>query len=104
SQRSGYHHDLPSFPTRRSSDLIAQRSSRSISLKVNSRGIHGVSTSTSATPCSRKSGSARSPLALFSHWRSRNSMAKRKSRGNRRSEEHTSELQSQSNLVCRLLL
>src|SRR2546430_5123614 len=25
-------------------------------------------------------------------------------RGNRRSEEHTSELQSQSNLVCRLLL
>src|SRR2546430_13100795 len=28
----------------------------------------------------------------------------RKTRGRRRSEEHTSELQSQSNLVCRLLL
>src|SRR5256886_9465876 len=28
----------------------------------------------------------------------------RKARANRRSEEHTSELQSQSNLVCRLLL
>src|SRR3989475_9558172 len=27
-----------------------------------------------------------------------------RSRGNHRSEEHTSELQSQSNLVCRLLL
>src|SRR2546430_2843816 len=29
---------------------------------------------------------------------------RRRSRGLRRSEEHTSELQSQSNLVCRLLL
>src|SRR2546430_11680374 len=31
-------------------------------------------------------------------------MARRASRGVERSEEHTSELQSQSNLVCRLLL
>src|SRR2546430_12943610 len=30
--------------------------------------------------------------------------ARRRGRGPRRSEEHTSELQSQSNLVCRLLL
>src|SRR5688572_32723614 len=45
----------------------------------------------SSAPCDgwRRTWSARPP------WRSRSS---------RRSEEHTSELQSQSNLVCRLLL
>src|SRR2546427_2089441 len=31
-------------------------------------------------------------------------LGRRRRRPNRRSEEHTSELQSQSNLVCRLLL
>src|SRR2546430_3546989 len=36
-------------------------------------------------------------------WRSRDE-ATRKQIAERRSEEHTSELQSQSNLVCRLLL
>src|SRR2546430_13128646 len=35
-------------------------------------------------------------------WRSSNASLREKS--SRRSEEHTSELQSQSNLVCRLLL
>src|SRR2546430_11565378 len=34
----------------------------------------------------------------------RSSAARRKRPGSKRSEEHTSELQSQSNLVCRLLL
>src|SRR2546430_4487340 len=40
--------------------------------------------------------SARFPPFLLIKWRN--------SPTNRRSEEHTSELQSQSNLVCRLLL
>src|SRR5438270_4976068 len=76
------HRDLPSFPTRRSSDLsgtrcmassFASRSSSRISILV--------------------SRSAR----LVTSVRVDDLDAKR-------SEEHTSELQSQSNLVCRLLL
>src|SRR2546427_3389574 len=41
----------------------------------------------------------RIPIAMYSLWGS----ARMEARGTR-SEEHTSELQSQSNLVCRLLL
>src|SRR2546430_9081248 len=44
--------------------------------------------------------SSSSPRARAGAWRSRGSRGRRTSR----SEEHTSELQSQSNLVCRLLL
>src|SRR2546427_2630750 len=46
------------------------------------------------------------PLPIVSQWSASTSSATRPSiRANRkRSEEHTSELQSQSNLVCRLLL
>src|SRR5688572_31103740 len=40
-------------------------------------------------------------LSMASQWRLRTHWARRRSA---RSEEHTSELQSQSNLVCRLLL
>src|SRR2546427_5829528 len=40
----------------------------------------------------------------FSPRRTRTASSRRPSIGSRRSEEHTSELQSQSNLVCRLLL
>src|SRR2546427_9439685 len=47
----------------------------------------------------------RSPAAQLQHWRDQ---LQSQSRGYEvlygRSEEHTSELQSQSNLVCRLLL
>src|SRR5205085_9794654 len=90
---------LRSFPTRRSSDLIAHsvrsddvlpsaeiyRSSASFTLSGSNSyhpfdGIH----------------SAREPVE-----RTRRSL---NSRRRARSEEHTSELQSQSNLVCRLLL
>src|SRR2546430_12025722 len=45
-------------------------------------------------PISRRSIFPRSDRNLFNRWRGSGS----------RSEEHTSELQSQSNLVCRLLL
>src|SRR2546427_5145750 len=46
-----------------------------------------------------RSGAAHAPEAQFGGW-SRHAHA----RNRVRSEEHTSELQSQSNLVCRLLL
>src|SRR2546430_11732477 len=45
----------------------------------------------------------KSPPALF-RGRRRRFRADRRHYDNARSEEHTSELQSQSNLVCRLLL
>src|SRR2546430_10274254 len=51
-----------------------------------------------ARPCGSR---ARAPLAGARRGRAR---IRRRTRGDPRSEEHTSELQSQSNLVCRLLL
>src|SRR5438270_8768608 len=73
------HPDLHSFPTRRSSDLkrIA--------------GVCGDSALISLMSCRpSKSGMTRSLRTRSTEFD--------------RSEEHTSELQSQSNLVCRLLL
>src|SRR5437773_6118009 len=74
---SGDHRDLHSFPTRRSSDL------------------------SSCAPGSCESVSPRS-RRVAGPWCSASSRARR--RAPRRSEEHTSELQSHHDLVCRLLL
>src|SRR5205085_5838977 len=71
------------FPTRRSSDLLTK------------------SATTSNRPISKRGG--RPPISMpssASAWRS----ARPNVSPSVRSEEHTSELQSQSNLVCRLLL
>src|SRR5438034_2224575 len=76
-QASGAHRYLHSFPTRRSSDLRPTARPRSSRLSPNG-------------------GSSSCPIT----W-SRRSMRRRK---RQRSEEHTSELQSHSDLVCRLLL
>src|SRR2546430_10032995 len=46
----------------------------------------------------------RGPSQPAADGRFRNASRRRRTRNWRRSEEHTSELQSQSNLVCRLLL
>src|SRR5438270_10627197 len=84
----GNHRDLHSFPTRRSSDLWCEKTN-------------------AVRPCARhrheyrreawvESRRARCPESTDLCKRSRDSSS--------RSEEHTSELQSQSNLVCRLLL
>src|SRR5688572_31494437 len=73
------HRDLHSFPTRRSSDLEARSHSDRPGLSARpGRGRHPIE----RHPFQRHD--ARPPCP--------------------RSEEHTSELQSQSNLVCRLLL
>src|SRR5438552_17099170 len=77
--RCSDHLDLHSFPTRRSSDL----------------GFGG----SRAMSCTRPSGRCRSTSARRSCSNSRGV-----SRTRRRSEEHTSELQSPDHLVCRLLL
>src|SRR5205085_10366266 len=87
---------LHSFPTRRSSDLpcrpiskVCRRGSGyNASAMPSPRG--GVPSSTASLfACRRRPSRCSTPCAQ--HWRTR-------------SEEHTSELQSQSNLVCRLLL
>src|SRR5690606_42099421 len=81
-QRHDPHHDLHPFPTRRSSDLTKRGTSRSVCCRCAS------STPSSPRPRSANGRSSRStpPCACA------------------RSEEHTSELQSRENLVCRLLL
>src|SRR5205085_4341317 len=78
--RSRHHRDLHSFPTRRSSDLPASPRAR-------------------CTPTSRARTTCSSRCSTTASTGRRQSPPKCS-----RSEEHTSELQSQSNLVCRLLL
>src|SRR5687767_15832531 len=75
------HRDLPSFPTRRSSDLRGSASPL--------RPRRGIA-------CTRGEGAV--------PGRHGDSSARRRRRPGRRSEEHTSELQSLAYLVCRLLL
>src|SRR5690606_41596063 len=81
----GAHRDLHSFPTRRSSDLP------SISGCCPNRR-------SSLAMCTRASSARRCGPAI----RCRACSNRGNYRG--RSEEHTSELQSRENLVCRLLL
>src|SRR5436309_15574943 len=76
--------DLHSFPTRRSSDLLFLAGLRDLERAVGDALALG--------------GGALGVLAAGEEVGAR--VAKRK----RRSEEHTSELQSRENLVCRLLL
>src|SRR5438270_2411710 len=77
------HRDLHSFPTRRSSDLHVFADPRLLPDGDRRRERRRLA---SCGPCSDASFRARMVSAPA------------------RSEEHTSELQSQSNLVCRLLL
>src|SRR5688500_20139167 len=74
---------LHSFPTRRSSDLPISRSDRPSTSRRRTSSSRGV---TGLTPASRGCAAPGSVAAMS------------------RSEEHTSELQSPCNLVCRLLL
>src|SRR5438270_13026164 len=79
--RYGDHRALHSFPTRRSSDLATAFTRRPVA-ESRFRHLRG--------------------LPVLVHGVSRRAWGLRLRRA--RSEEHTSELQSQSNLVCRLLL
>src|SRR5690606_41785657 len=78
SQFSGAHRELPAFPTRRSSDLGRDR------------GLDR--------------GELIAGLGRGRGHRARHSQQRRARCPRPRSEEHTSELQSRENLVCRLLL
>src|SRR5207237_10214492 len=96
SSASGTHRYLHSFPTRRSSDLSCSRRRR--------WAPQSPAGSTLPPPARRRvrppAGSTIPPAGRWSgHGGARAAHA---ARG--RSEEHTSELQSHLNLVCRLLL
>src|SRR5205807_7430673 len=98
---SNYHHHqyLPSFPTRRSSDLWATP----VTLRA-ARCTSGSRTRPKAPP-----GNGLTPLPASMETSSTSSARAAASSTSRmsptrRSEEHTSELQSPCNLVCRLLL
>src|SRR5207244_13132005 len=93
---------LPSFPTRRSSDLIftpCHIGSGSLSRSLNS-GRSAVFTISSPSryqiPATSRSALGSPPFARM--------LYKSISVCSARSEEHTSELQSPDHLVCRLLL
>src|SRR5206468_11835120 len=89
---SGHHPDLHSFPTRRSSDLIAV-----CMIDPKTKLCFGCGrTLPEIARWGRMSADER--LALM------DGLAARMHDAGLRSEEHTSELQSRSDLVCRLLL
>src|SRR5690606_40598579 len=84
--RPGAHLDLPSFPTRRSSDLFAL-------------GEAGVAAVRAALVTN-----ARQPVGVDGQTEQLVLVGFERGGQLQRSEEHTSELQSRENLVCRLLL
>src|SRR5262249_60472672 len=96
-QRSRAHRDPPSFPTRRSSDLTASRSRARATSREAPRPEHSgysVQRATNSPPSRASVTWQRMPARI------RRAVSELRLR----SEEHTSELQSLTNLVCRLLL
>src|SRR5688572_31398135 len=90
---SGAPRDLHSFPTRRSSDLVSLEGMEGRKPGQLSGGQRQRVALARAIVCRPR------VLLLDEHPRPADNGPRQ-----RRSEEHTSELQSQSNLVCRLLL
>src|SRR5690606_41599768 len=85
----GNHRDRLSFPTRRSSDLATAEQRTRTRHRSRLRGTRRTRSTAGGALWGAARGSCRTPrLALWDG----------------RSEEHTSELQSRENLVCRLLL
>src|SRR5690606_39673585 len=100
SYRSGDQRHLRSFPTRRSSDLHAVRCLDDL--------LGQQATLVEADVARRRADQARYRVRLhvLGHVEAHqlDPELQRKLAGDLRSEEHTSELQSRENLVCRLLL
>src|SRR5690606_40920144 len=93
---AAHHRRSHSFPTRRSSDLRASSASRGGS----SRSPNGNTSARNRKASGFESMLAKTSLKAFCMRASASCTAHSSSR----SEEHTSELQSRENLVCRLLL
>src|SRR5207247_6694545 len=82
------HRALPSFPTRRSSDLVSRTEAAAVAITA--------TLTTNCSPATTSCGATTSSI--------RTSLTPPGASGTARSEEHTSELQSRVDLVCRLLL
>src|SRR5207249_9897477 len=94
------HRYLPSFPTRRSSDLVFGFESHTRAEKIEkSRTVEGHDSHTMLDGFN-----LHSPIPSMSAGMKVAIVHKRLDRDTKRSEEHTSELQSRFDLVCRLLL
>src|SRR5690606_40943294 len=93
------HPHLPSFPTRRSSDLIAKRQAEQRDDKEADEQQVAERGQPLLQPVLRAMARRAEPTD-FTQVRS----IAHQNVPTRRSEEHTSELQSRENLVCRLLL
>src|SRR5690606_40785550 len=93
------HRPLHSFPTRRSSDLARRRAPPSSPLRPEGTAASGPAgfRDRARSRCRPRRGGSRETVRV-SHRSDRAASAPP------RSEEHTSELQSRENLVCRLLL
>src|SRR5207247_9202569 len=93
------HRHVPSLPTRRSSDLTVAGG------RLGGRGRRAAPVSMSATSYLRNLAGSRVRMRpSLSHPSSGARQAAWTPRNTARSEEHTSELQSRVDLVCRLLL
>src|SRR5207249_10906244 len=83
--------DLPSFPTRRSSDLVVAKKDSEFFQRIRAIQYSG--------------GAVPSPFDCWLVLRGMRTLPWRmRAHSENRSEEHTSELQSRFDLVCRLLL
>src|SRR5690606_41465753 len=92
---------LHSFPTRRSSDLPCAGSSPRSLIVGGSSSSSSTSRASFNDPWARPAGGSTTPTPGSCC----SGASSKRSRGrSSRSEEHTSELQSRENLVCRLLL
>src|SRR5205085_3686732 len=102
SQSTLHQQSLHSFPTRRSSDL-KHYLGRSAPVEFTQRRV-GSRRQQLSVLRTRRAVVFLADIPIFVRSLSRRYQLSSRRFPNSRSEEHTSELQSQSNLVCRLLL
>src|SRR5207302_3514930 len=98
--RAAHPRDLHSFPTRRSSDLVAKVNLALAGLP----SFTAIEALAGAAQGDALAERTRAALAGRIHIGPEIDYLERAFDASRRSEEHTSELQSRENLVCRLLL
>src|SRR5690606_41448990 len=99
----GDHRALRSFPTRRSSDLLAQVAGRAARLGLPVEGVNALA-ETGIERILEQAAKLRPRIIVADSVQTLWTESLTAAPGSVRSEEHTSELQSRENLVCRLLL